>query len=137
MKGPRYFHSTAQHLVHSQGSINQIICLSFLFFFFLAVLDLLPGTQVSLVAVPGLCRSRVRKQTHVPCIERQILNHWATREAPDLPLLVPSALDVLSAFLSNRQMDLGTQFSLSWMQGILSKSTEPSSWLLGLAGGIL
>ena len=101
------------------------------------MLDLLPGTQVSLVAVSGLCRSRVRKQTHVPCIERQILNHWATREAPDLPFLVPSSLGMLSAFLSNRQMDLGTQFSLSWMEGVLSKSTEPSSWLLGLAGGIL
>ena len=26
--------------------------------------------------------SQTRAQTHVPCIGRQILNHWATREAP-------------------------------------------------------
>ena len=28
--------------------------------------------------------SQTRAQTHVPCISRQILNHWATREAPKL-----------------------------------------------------
>ena len=27
--------------------------------------------------------SLARDQTHVPCIGRQILNHWATREVPD------------------------------------------------------
>ena len=26
--------------------------------------------------------SRIRDQTHIPCIARQILNHWATREVP-------------------------------------------------------
>ena len=34
---------------------------------------------VSLVAVHGLS-GPTRNQTHVPCIARQILNHWATRE---------------------------------------------------------
>ena len=27
-------------------------------------------------------RSLARDQTHVPCIRRQILNHWTTREVP-------------------------------------------------------
>ena len=27
--------------------------------------------------------SLTRGQTHVPCIRRQILNHWTTREAPE------------------------------------------------------
>ena len=27
--------------------------------------------------------SQTRARTHVPCISRQILNHWATREAPE------------------------------------------------------
>ena len=26
--------------------------------------------------------SLTRDQTHTPCIERQILNHWTTREVP-------------------------------------------------------
>ena len=26
--------------------------------------------------------SPIRDQTHVPCIGRQILNHWTTREVP-------------------------------------------------------
>ena len=36
-----------------------------------------------------------------------------TREVPDLPFLVPGALDMLPAFLSSGQTDLGTQFPLS------------------------
>ena len=31
--------------------------------------------------------SQTRDQTHVPCIGRQILNHWATREIPHFSLL--------------------------------------------------
>ena len=26
--------------------------------------------------------SRARDQTHIPCVGRRILNHWATREVP-------------------------------------------------------
>ena len=29
--------------------------------------------------------SQTRARTRVPCIGRQILNHWATREAPIIP----------------------------------------------------
>ena len=31
-------------------------------------------------------RSLIRDQTRVPCIERWILNHWTTREAPAIAL---------------------------------------------------
>ena len=63
---------------------------------FLAVRGLLPSCRVqapehmgSVVAVLGLscpapCGILVptRDRTHVPCIERWILNHWTTREVP-------------------------------------------------------
>ena len=34
----------------------------------------------SLVALQCVGLSQIRDQTHVPCIGRQILNHWTTRE---------------------------------------------------------
>ena len=54
-----------------------------------------PGTRASVVVVCRFCSccsralvatqhegsSRTRNWTHVPCIGRQILNHWITREA--------------------------------------------------------
>ena len=39
--------------------------------------------------------SPARDQTHVPCIGRQILSHWTTREEESLPsvhTLIPKAL---------------------------------------------
>ena len=39
---------------------------------------------LGLVAPQHVESSRASDQTHVPCIDRQILNHWITREAPDL-----------------------------------------------------
>ena len=55
--------------------------------------DLFVAVPDSLVVVCGLCAglaapwhvdnsSLTRDQTHVPCIARQILNHWTTREVP-------------------------------------------------------
>ena len=44
--------------------------------------------QASGVVIYGLScleaheSSRTRDRTHVPCIGRQILNHWTTREVP-------------------------------------------------------
>ena len=52
-----------------------------------AVEHLLQGVRLSVVAVHGLSclrhmeSSRIRDQTHVSCIGRQIPNHWTTREA--------------------------------------------------------
>ena len=53
------------------------------------------GAQVSLAAAFGLCcpmtrgnlRSLSRDWIRVPCIGRQILNHWTTRNIPEKPLL--------------------------------------------------
>ena len=39
--------------------------------------------HTSLVAPRHMGSSQTRDQTHVPCIGRQILNHWATREVPE------------------------------------------------------
>ena len=36
--------------------------------------------------------SLTRDQTHVPCVARQILNHWAAREAPIFQLLQASLI---------------------------------------------
>ena len=47
--------------------------------FLLAVLGFHCGAQARLVAA---CSSPARDPTHVPCIGRQVLNHWTTREAP-------------------------------------------------------
>ena len=44
--------------------------------------------------------SRTRARTHVPCIGRRILNHCATREAPDVP---SSCTSVLGTGYSPRQ----------------------------------
>ena len=47
------------------------------------------GCKGSVVVVHGFscpaawAYSQTRDQTHVPCIGRQILNHWTTREVPD------------------------------------------------------
>jgi len=47
------------------------------------------GTWAAVIAALGLTgivvprhvgSSRIRNQTHVPCIGRQILNHWTTRD---------------------------------------------------------
>ena len=59
------------------------------------LLSLPPGTQAPVVAALGLCSldsvavahgphvgsSWTRDQTSVPCVARQTLNHWITREA--------------------------------------------------------
>ena len=39
---------------------------------------------MGLVASVNVESSQTRDQTHVPCIGRRILNHWTTREVPDL-----------------------------------------------------
>ena len=39
--------------------------------------------------------SRIRDPTHVSCISRQILNHWTTREVPELELLNFKMLNML------------------------------------------
>ena len=48
-----------------------------LFFFFLAVLQGMWDLS-----------SEIRDHTHIPCIERWILNHWIFREAPNLAFSV-------------------------------------------------
>ena len=48
----------------------------------------------SVIMAPGLgCSSAcgTRGRTGVPCIARQILNYWATREAPDPSFVEPEA----------------------------------------------
>ena len=62
------------------------------------VLGLHCSAEASLVSAPGLsCPGacgilvpQLRDQTHVPCIGRQILNHWITRE---VLTLIPFLLD--------------------------------------------
>ena len=43
--------------------------------------------RMGLVALRHVGSSRTRARTHVPCIDRRILNHCATREAPGLFLV--------------------------------------------------
>ena len=45
---------------------------------------------------------QTRDQTHVPCIGRQILNHWTTREAPIHLIFVYGIEDVFSFTCSCR-----------------------------------
>ena len=45
------------------------------------------GLQVSLLCGMWDLSSQTGDQTGIPCIARQILNHWTTREVPHLPLL--------------------------------------------------
>ena len=60
------------------------------------------GTQASVVVATGLVvlrhvgSSRTRDRTPVPCIGRQILNHCATREAPDILVGENSGYDDLN-----------------------------------------
>ena len=93
------------------GSTNFFITKKFFFFkksFFICLAvsgvscgmrtPLLPCTGFSLAEACGLgscgvqawlpqgmwdLSSLTRDQTHVPCIERQVLNHWTTREVPE------------------------------------------------------
>ena len=41
--------------------------------------------HTGLVALQHVKSSRTMGQTHVPCIDRQILNHWTTKD-PDISL---------------------------------------------------
>ena len=43
---------------------------------------------MGLVAPWHVGSSQTRAQTRVPCIGRQILNHYATREAPKIQVLI-------------------------------------------------
>ena len=38
--------------------------------------------------------SQIRGQTHVPCITRQILNHWTMRKAPNINFLISGKLEL-------------------------------------------
>jgi len=44
---------------------------------------------MGLVASQCVGSSWIRDQTLVPCIARQILNHWTNREAPACRILIP------------------------------------------------
>ena len=78
---------TTVHLI--QCASYQICHLSWAFFFLLAMLGLCCRTLVSLIASLVAAAqdmwdlsSSTRNWTLVPCIGRQILNHWLTREVP-------------------------------------------------------
>ena len=42
--------------------------------------------HMSLVALQHVKSSRIRDKNHVPCVGRQILNHWTSKEAQISPL---------------------------------------------------
>ena len=46
------------------------------------------GTQAWLPHGRWDLSSQTRDQTHVPCIGRQILNHWTTKEVPLFPFVI-------------------------------------------------
>ena len=73
-----------------------------------------------LVAPWHVRSSRTRDQTHVPCISRQILNHWTTREVPKIlfTLLEPlifffKRLREIWTFYSNTFTSQFSQFDLN------------------------
>ena len=81
--------STLTNLKYIQKNINRIEFFKiFILFSYLAVLGRSCGLQdPSLVLLSsGMWdfSSPPMDQTHVPCIGRQILNHWTTREVPRL-----------------------------------------------------
>ena len=43
--------------------------------------------------------SPTRDQTYIPCIGRQILNHWTTRKVPDIPIVHLMSSSFLVSFL--------------------------------------
>ena len=45
--------------------------------------------------------SPTRDRTHIPCIGRQILNHWATRKVPDILIVHLMSLSFLVSFLGH------------------------------------
>ena len=64
--------------------------------------------HMGLIALQHVGSSRIRDQTHVSCIGRQILYHWATREVPGLVFIAdqlhwsftkPSTVTVITVFM--------------------------------------
>ena len=47
-----------------------------------------------------------RDQTHVPCVSRQILNHWTTREVLTMPLRILNFLNIELFLLTNEAGDV-------------------------------
>ena len=46
----------------------------------------------------GNLNSPTRNQSHIPCVARQILNHWATREVPEVCDLICKHLEIFIYF---------------------------------------
>ena len=86
----------------------------------------------SVVAAHGL-PSQTRNQTSVPCVARQILNHWTPREVPGpcLKLSTVYRLDLGSLSAFRGQADLGWIFEL---RHLLSLTLEGSLSGQGLRG---
>ena len=61
---------------------------------------------MGLVAPRHVESSRIRDQTHVPCIDRQILNDWTTRKAYDR-FLVSLGTPCFEALTPSRQLEAG------------------------------
>ena len=55
--------------------------------------------------------SPAKDQTHVPCLVRQILNHWTTREVPS-PVLLDSLFNVFIPYLTLIFGSLGINLSI-------------------------
>ena len=72
--------------------------------------------------------SQTRDQTHVPCIGRQILNHWTAREVPTIITDNNAQLGCHCSFCALER--LAVVKSLSGTQGLLG-SWEPTDSFAG------
>ena len=71
-----------------------------------------------------------RNRTSVPCCGRQILNHWATREAPVMAFIMPCNSILTDCFMSSLSAPWGRRsylfcsplfpITLMWCQNIVS-----------------
>ena len=57
---------------------------------------------MGLVAPRHVGSSRTRARTHIPCIGRWILNHWATREVPATSVSDPGGRWLSDGFAETR-----------------------------------
>ena len=92
------------HTVCGRSSSDRDSQFFFILLVFLAVLHIMRDLT-----------SWTRARTRVPCIGRRILNHWATREVPNLIILT-----------INQLFPLGLVLSVSWLRIV---SLSPVSFL--------
>ena len=93
---------------------------SFFFLFLSATSGLGCGTRVTLPRGIWDLTSLTRDQIPIPCIARQILYHWTTREVPHSFLKAISWSSIWWAYL----------FIISYRMTVNSSSITPCSWWL-------